>query len=72
MQRPGYCFTKGLTQNLLTNLKLKYKIPQLYLTELKIISLVPILLNYIVYSFYIISDLKFNKLGNDCVTLHFA
>mgnify|MGYP007091337749 CR=1 FL=1 len=46
--------------------------PQLYPTELKSSSLIPILLNYVFHFFDMISDLKVIKLGKDCVTLHFA
>ena len=48
--------TKGLTKNLnlRTNLNLEYKlkIPPLYPTELKISSLIPILLNYVFSLFW--------------------
>ena len=40
--------------------------------ELYISSLDHILLNYVFYFYDIISGLKVIKLGNDCVTLHFA
>jgi len=37
-----------------------------------VLSLIPILLNYIFNFFDMISGLKVIKIGNDCVTLHFA
>jgi len=40
--------------------------------ELKFSSLVPILLNYVFTFFDMISGFKVIKIGNDCVTLHFA
>ena len=49
-----------------------YKIPQLYPIELQYLSLLPILLNYVFYFFDMTSGLKVIKIGNDCVTLHFA
>jgi len=48
------------------------KITKLNPTELKISSLVPMLLNYVFNVFDMISDLKFIRFGNNCVTLHFA
>jgi len=49
-----------------------YKTSHLYPIELHFSSLVPILLNYVFYFFDKISGLKVIKIGNDCVTLHFA
>ena len=69
----GYRFTKGLTRNfkLMHTYKawMKYKIPQLYPTELFISTL------YWTQSFTffdMINGLKVIKIWNDYVTLHFA
>ena len=71
---PGYRFTEGLTQKLnLHTLKawILYKISQLYPTE-TLLSLVPILLNYVFYFFYMMSGLEVITIGNDCITLQFV
>ena len=44
------------------------KLTKLNPTELKISSLVPMLLNYVFYFFDMIRDLKLIRLGNNCVT----
>ena len=72
----GYRFTKGLTQNLnlRTNLKLEYNIKSLNYIQ-KSFRFQASFLFYGTMSFPffdMISDLKVIKLGNDCVTLHFA
>ena len=72
---PGYRFTKGLTQNLNlhTNLKLKYILKSLNYVQQNFSFLASFLFYWTVFYFFdMISGLKVIKIGNDCVTLHFA
>ena len=72
----GYCFTEGLTQNLnlRTHFKLEYNIKSLNYIQ-KSFRFQASFLFYWTMSFTMfdkVSGFKVIKIGNDCVTLHFA